>query len=722
MNIDGTKNNSVSNAFRMSAPKPTETKFVDELPSKVSKFQPKSPLKCSTRQIRSRSIRSLGVPSGATPKSASLQQNFYHSAPSDAASFNRREVPKPTETKFVDELPSRVKSEPKSTAKVSARQSGPQVFGAKETFSRVAPAAAPKTPSVGQIQNIQVVSDTALVKSSMVEKTVSKNNHNWVIGQHVDDETIAQVTPKENIADGEDTVFVDDSGNFICSIAYEALDVTDDAIDILASLPRCSRERGPAGGPIDRETMDSFYKDLNEKKRNSKKAEEREKSNQQLVYSEDKSWLAYLNGDKSKKRGNPHYSTTFGIARNYRTPAEVEAAEGEKMPKYHIVKPYFKLISDCFEKKWNDQYRSYTRKMKDKGGDALYLADSVFSSIAVNTHEIARNGELRKDARAAIHIDSGHHDESYEVMLCLNINVDGGDLYFPEYGILLKLRHRCVVCFRGKLHKHAVTEIRRKDLNSEALRVTLVAHMMRFGSDTLKKAKESKSEHPQLASQSTSPRFKPSDFEEGGEEESEPPAPFQALKTGLATERESGISIPAEYKEPAFPNFFKGAYVDPTAAKAAPLVSLAPLTQGFFYPPLSGAPVNPMPGYVPHQSANFSGMNMSFIPTYGGISHAQHVQALREQLFESQREREQLQREILAMRAFTAYSQASQQPLFRSNESRDEVAVSSVWHTETCTSPAGIEARGLKRPPDELEIDELLGCMPLEKQARHQKQ
>ncbi|CRX37596.1 hypothetical protein [Estrella lausannensis] len=628
----------------------------------------------------------------------------------------------PPETSIVDELQRKVSNFlPKPPKITSERQFGLQVLGHKGASPLVAPAAAANSLCVDQNQNIQVVSDAALVKNSMVEKRVSKNNHDWKLAEHVDDETIAKFTPKENIADGEDTVFLDQDGNFICSIAYDAINVADDAIDTLAKVPQSTRERGAAAGVVDREAMDKFYQDLNERRKSSTMAKVRGKSNQRVEYSEEFPWLAHLNGDKKAKRGNAHYSTSFGCARNFKTPAQVEADKGEKKPRYEKVRPYFKLISDCFEKKWSDQYRSYTQIMKKNGGDNFYLADSVFSTIVVNTHEIASNGKVLKDARAAIHTDSGHHDESFEVMLCLKKNVEGGDLYLPEYGILLKLRHKCVVCFRAKLHKHAVTEIRRKELDSTALRVTLVAYMTKFSNSTLKQVVESKAKSHEPVSQLPSPRFKPSDFEEGGEEESEPSDSSQVLKKTALKNDGSGISTPSDQKDQAFPNSFEGVMNNTVAAPAAPFAGIAPPSQGLFYPQLSGASVNPIPWAFPNQAAYCFGPTVPVIPAYQGILQAQQIYLLQKQLEESHQKLERLEQENSAMRAYHAQSQEGQQLHFRSEESREEMsspATLPVWHTETTTSSVGKEDRGIKRPSSELDSGQYLNPIPLEKQTR----
>ena len=720
----------IASVNETTVPRPTETKIVDKLPSRASQFQPNSPGKTSARQSRPKTVRPLGDASRAAttaaPNAVRLHQTPGRHTQFDAAPINRTMVSKPAETKFVDELPHKASQfQPTSPVRTSARQSPSKVSEAVEISSRVAPPAAPKALNADQNRNIQAVSPTALVKSSMVEKKVSKNNHDWKIGQHVDAETIAKITPEENIADGEDTVFLDQEGNFVCSIAYDAIDVPDNAIDVLAPLPRSNCERGPAAGPVDREVMDRKYEAQNEQKKSSQMASERDKCNQWLQYPEDKPWMAYLNGDKNKKRGNSQFSTSFGCSRRYRIPAEVESSTDDKSGRYKIVKPYFKLISDCFEKKWNDKYRSYTQRMKENGGDNLYLADSVFSSIVVNTHEIDGNGEVSKNARAAIHTDSGHHDDSFEVMLCLTKNIEGGDLYLPEYGILLKLRHRCVVCFRAKLHKHAVTEIKRKDLHSKALRVTLVAYMTRFAEDTLQKARQSSRDNHQPVSQSLSQKIMTSDFdEEGGEEESEP-----MLEKNAAKEGGSGILNPCDHKSAATHHFLENAMKYGPLPQAASPTSFQLPNQGPFYIQLAGTNSNPIQGLVPiqaphHLGANFPQVNQQVTPAYGGGEHAQKIQSLQEQLLKSRKEQELLEKEIYAMRASVALFQACQQPFFSSEEFSDEFlshAPSTVWLPETPIFSEDTENRGIKRSNSALNPSEPSGYMPPEKRANCQK-
>lgn len=290
---------------------------------------------------------------------------------------------------------------------------------------------------------------------------VQKNGGEHPIGSHVTEEQILQV-PEQNIADGQNTIFYDPRGNFICSIIYDAVNIDESTLNQIALLARATSYRGPASGPINQEDWKAKQK----------------KGGKAISFPADKPWEVIVEGKKKDHRGNRQCTTVYGCSRLNPLPSKVAESKAEG---FELLEPYFALISQLFKQYWNNIYTSYYNNMMRSGGSDFYVPGSVFSSMVINTHEIDAGGTTKKDSRAAIHTDNGHHTYSYELMPCFKRNIKGGDLFLPEYGILLKLNSKCLVCFQAGIHKHAVTPIDRIDPAASALRVTMVAYMWRFG-------------------------------------------------------------------------------------------------------------------------------------------------------------------------------------------------------------------------------------------------
>lgn len=319
---------------------------------------------------------------------------------------------------------------------------------------------------------------------NVIRVSVKKNQIAWQLAHHIDDAIVTN-TPKAYIADGRDTEFYDEEGQFICGIVHQ-VDVEEGAIDKLAPLALSRFNRGAAAGLLlEPQKMIEHHESLGRKVTICTPWE-----------------LKYTHPDlkQEDRRCNQQYSSTYGIGRKSRTPGTLVQSRQKGLD---IAAPYFKLLSDCFKQKFNKQYASHVQAMASNGGSAFYLANSVFSTIAINHHAIGHEGTIEKNSRAAIHTDDGHHKAGYEVMLTLKHNIEGGDLFLPEYGILLKLQDCSVTCFKGSVIKHAVTSIRQANHQETATRVTAVAFVRHFGNAQLQKAKA------EVAAPATAPRVHP---------------------------------------------------------------------------------------------------------------------------------------------------------------------------------------------------------------------
>ncbi|CRX37594.1 hypothetical protein [Estrella lausannensis] len=304
---------------------------------------------------------------------------------------------------------------------------------------------------------------------------VTKNSKEWARGTFVDD-VIVKSTPKDYIADGENTEFYDENGNFICGIAY-GVNVEMGAMKKLAPLANSSAQRGAAGGLIvdieaAKEKLKSDgYHDID-------------------VVGD--GWALRYRKNEGKGQystfANRHYSTAYGVTGSAKSYI-VDKVAPTKASGLQTLQPYFRLLTQCFMNQFSAQTLSHLQRMKECEGHYFFQPSTCFSSLVVNCHEINEKGEEIKNSRAAIHLDESHHPDAYEVMLTLKENIDGGDLYLPEYGILLKLKDRSVTCFNATLQKHTVTKIERENVYKSACRVTALAYMKGFSENALAMAK-----------------------------------------------------------------------------------------------------------------------------------------------------------------------------------------------------------------------------------------
>ncbi|CRX37593.1 hypothetical protein [Estrella lausannensis] len=300
---------------------------------------------------------------------------------------------------------------------------------------------------------------------------VRKNEKVWAEGHHIDD-TIVKNTPKAFIADGTDTEFYDEEGNFICGIIYN-IDVKEGAIGELGSLAQATTKRGAGGG---------LLPDIDKIKQNLE-------SDGATNISISGGWaISYIASGKKRKttKANSHHSTVYGVS-GRRGDGDIAPSKRAGLT---VVKPYLELLTDCFKKSFPAQYLDHDKKMRKCQGHVYYQENSVFSTMAVNRHEIDKEGAVKKQSRAALHTDKGHHKDGFEVMLTLKKNIEGGDEFLPEYGILLKLQDRSVTCFKGTAIQHDVTAIGRKDLSKQANRVTALGFMLKLSDAMLTSAKE----------------------------------------------------------------------------------------------------------------------------------------------------------------------------------------------------------------------------------------
>ena len=156
--------------------------------------------------------------------------------------------------------------------------------------------------------------------------------------------------------------------------------------------------------------------------------------------------------------------------------------------------PILKDISKLFQKHWPSTYADHETSMKILGKEKYYLGyGSVFSSLAVTTHQIDKRDHITKNALRGYHLNEDYENNSYSLMQCNVRNIKGGDLFFPHYtplgpdgsisplrGIVIKVRDGALVCFKGAEIIYATTPMDRDSLSKESLRVTAVAHMQNF--------------------------------------------------------------------------------------------------------------------------------------------------------------------------------------------------------------------------------------------------
>lgn len=314
---------------------------------------------------------------------------------------------------------------------------------------------------------------------------VRKNSKDWARALYVDD-AIVNSTPKDYIADGENTEFYDEEGKFICGIVY-GIDVEKGAIQRLAPLACSTAQRGPGAGLI--ADIEGEKEKLKEKGYN-------------VIKPVGDGWALRYKKEEGKGQystfANRHYSTTYGVTGSSKSKT-VDNTAASKASALQTLQPYFRQLSDCFMQKFPGQYMSHIKAMMGCGGNFFYQPGAIFSSMVINCHEIDEKGKEIKNSRPAIHIDDGHHPDAFEVMLTLKENIEGGDLYLPEYGILLKLKDCSVTCFKATLLKHTVTKVGREDISKKACRVSAVAHMYKFSNDALKIARANWQERTERA-------------------------------------------------------------------------------------------------------------------------------------------------------------------------------------------------------------------------------
>lgn len=318
-----------------------------------------------------------------------------------------------------------------------------------------------------QLFDAEAVEDSQKSHAGQVRTiVVSRNDSNFPLKDHVSESQAAQA-----LTISEDTDVYDIDGNFLFGIRYNAVSISDSHIRTISDLAKSSQSRGAAAGHLNIAAA---------------RAAMTVKNKNRAIILKGTGFIFEGNSKTSRARTNKQYTSTMG--RTVLRPV----LSANKLEKLSIIKPELISMSQLFKKEWTDVYADYIESFKDNGYSAAFVVGSVFSSAAVNTHTLDSAGKVVKDARAAAHTDP-HNKLSVELMLTFKYNIEGGDLYFPEFGkngIVFKLDHESIICFRGTHQKHAVTQIKQAIAGIPSLRVTMVGFLMKLGETTLKKIKE----------------------------------------------------------------------------------------------------------------------------------------------------------------------------------------------------------------------------------------
>lgn len=252
----------------------------------------------------------------------------------------------------------------------------------------------------------------------------------------------------------------DSDGNFLFGIRYDAMPEADESheskninIKKLNDSIKIDAYRGDAAGPLNLE------KEMQRTKSKFKPRVNSEKPNQYKLSS--KRW-----------RTTAVYSTTIGFSAVDRTPEMIQ----NKAKAIEEFLPYLEEMTKLFESYWPGPYALH---LAQTVGVKKIFAGTPFSHFTLNAHEIKSNGQVKKNTPSGIHRDR-NDKKSMTLMFVVKSNTQGGDLYFPEYGpqgTVINLRHNALMCFRGALLAHGVTNISRQDKTRSSLRITGVAYL-----------------------------------------------------------------------------------------------------------------------------------------------------------------------------------------------------------------------------------------------------
>lgn len=300
-------------------------------------------------------------------------------------------------------------------------------------------------------------------KSPTKRLLVAKNKKVVKLGQRVNTDELSEAL---TISEDSDVYLDDDGKEFLFGIRYGAFRFPEagyqEAAHDLAMLTRSNCYRKDAAGPHVLDEDDDTFS-INHHPANRTRGIE-------LIGS---GWKFKNASDATRIRYNPVFSTSFGFSK-------IDKSFERRQMKLLQIKslglsPYLKGMNKSFAQWWPDVFMTHSNGMTK---DLRIIPDTVFSSMTINAEMISYAGDVVKNTPRGLHVDN-NNTRTATIMFVLKDNIDGGDLFFPEYGengIIFSLQSGAVICFKGSQEVHGVTPIKRQNQSESATRVTGIAY------------------------------------------------------------------------------------------------------------------------------------------------------------------------------------------------------------------------------------------------------